>query len=52
MCACDVFGGGGGGGVTHPFLSSTDHQEKKKIIYVAFQPLPTHAGARKIIMKH
>ena len=49
MCACDVFFLGGG--VTHPFLSSTDHQEKK-IIYVAFQPLPTHAGARKIIMKH
>ena len=23
--------GGGGGGITHPFLSSTDHQEKRRL---------------------
>ena len=36
---------GGGGGITHAFLLSTADRQEKKIM-----PLPTHAGARKIII--
>ena len=30
VCVCVV---GGGGGITHSFLLSTDHQDKKKIMW-------------------